>query len=269
MFPNARTLYEHETHPAREENYFPIAKGMVGWDHVDEHQDIDSANGGPSFVRVTMFAGKELSPEESPDNKAHGHQILCKVMGPLFWVPPKGTPVLIGFPDGEFDVPGSGVILGSIGPSPGIQFKKDKPKLDFGPDQDLVIKAKSVTISDYNNNYIMLGKGTDTRPIIKFGCASGSGGAIVADEITWYSVVDGDAKAVLRMNSQSVNLLSKDNAFIRMDSSGLTTHSQTATFIGGCVYLGRIPNSFNFAATFTNPPASIPIPSASVFISLV
>src|ERR1041385_2706529 len=193
----ARKSYDQDVQPNSTEAYCPVAKGVVGWKHTDEHHDLGtSSNDGHTFVRVTLFVGKHVT-DEPVEGQAHGLEILCKVMGPLYWVPPKGTPVLVAFPDGEMDAPGSAVILGSIGPSPGIQFKGTKPKLDFGPDQDLVIKAKSLTLSDYNDNFIFMG-----TPGIKIQNKDGTGVLYSGSKVQIYasSGSPADAKQVISMS---------------------------------------------------------------------
>lgn len=261
MFPNARMLYEQEAQPNRVEGFVPVSKGVVGWEHADEHHDLGTdSNDGHSFVRVTLFKGKELSPEEANDGNAHGAEILCKVMGPLYWVPPKGTPVLVAAPDGEWGAPGSAVILGSIGPSPGIQFKGTKPKLDFGPDQDLVIKAKTLTLSDYNDNFIFLG------PVgIKIQNKDGSGGLISGSDVQWWAASGSppDCKAILSLKSSSIKLMLKEQGYVTIDSTGTVVFGKAASLYGNIVTLGQpgLGSGYSVVLTKTAPTGIVPIPA--------
>lgn len=128
--------------------------GTVGWDEVDEHAFIGSdAEDGHTFVRVTLYTGRDFSDEHKPD-VAQGHQILCNIGSSLYYVPPKGTRCVVAIPEGMEHLPGAGVIIETVSQSPPDQFGKNRVKMDFGEDYDLVIKARSVTITDYSDNYL-------------------------------------------------------------------------------------------------------------------
>ena len=127
----------------------PIIRGVVGWNSSDEHADVGTdSDDGHTFVRVTRFDGKSIS-KDPLTNSAQGHEILCQVMGPLYYIPPKGTVVLVAFPDGHAEAPGAGVILGTIGGTPAVQFSETRAVLDMGEGTDLIVKGKSVTMSDH------------------------------------------------------------------------------------------------------------------------
>lgn len=229
-----------------------IKRGVVGWESNDEHADIgSSSDDGHSFVRVTLFHGKSIT-DEPKEGKAQGFEILCKVMGPLYWVPLKGTPVLVCFPDDDFETPGSGVILGSIGKSPDIQFSKNKVKLDLGPDQDLVIKAKTVTVTDYNDNYMYIGKGSSSQPILKFNHSGGTGITVENNKLTFYTA---DGTAALDITPDIVSLVNK-NGFISISSNVDIFSKAKINIMGAGVFLGSPATAGTASAVMTTGGAS-------------
>ncbi len=106
-----------------------IGLGTVGWS--DDPSIVDLAtDGGTTLVKVQLYRGR--NPVTTLDNtRAQGYQILCQVLGPLFWIPPKNTKVIVAFPDGFEQLAGAGVILGSVGTSPQTAF--DETNADIQP----------------------------------------------------------------------------------------------------------------------------------------
>ena len=75
-------------------------------------------------------------------------------------MPRKGERVIVAFPSGMEQTPGAAVILAMLGASPPTQFSPTRAKMDFGADYDLIIKARSITLSDYNNRFVCIGPDT-------------------------------------------------------------------------------------------------------------
>lgn len=118
-----------------------VHMGTVGWDEVDEHADIGTAeNDGFTFVRVTLYAGRQFADPHKPDI-AQGHKILCNIGSGISRIPPKGTRCFVLMPVGLEEVTGSGCIFQTIERSPQEQFSKDRITMDFGSDKDLVIQV--------------------------------------------------------------------------------------------------------------------------------
>lgn len=233
----ARGLIEEADLFGKPEDNGSIEMGTVGWDDgTDTHFD----DSGPvSLVKVTLFRGVDPGEDESADPTiARGHQILSRVLGPINFMPRPKTQVLVARPAG-FDGPGMWFILGlgglggTVG-NPTTQYDgksgsstgaKARAKLDFGADVDLVIKARSVTLSDYSNTY--LGISPDFG--IKAGNAKGDGFQITPGNFIGY-VTDqaADPKAVAqfgltkekgiilseKMTSQVASLRLKEGNFV-------------------------------------------------------
>lgn len=128
---------------------------MVGWEGEDSSADKGDGSDtedGHTLVRVTTHAGAPPTEPTSPTGGANGRQLLA--LPPMWpqWIPPKGTRCVLGYPDGPTGLP---VILAYYAPAPDKQHGKTTAKLDFG-DQNLVIKAASITLRDSGGNIIAL-----------------------------------------------------------------------------------------------------------------
>ncbi|KAJ8134485.1 hypothetical protein OY671_012302, partial [Metschnikowia pulcherrima] len=131
--------------------------GTVGWDDAGDHFDLGTYdNDGSTLVRVTLFRGRDSSVRPVP-GQADGHRILAQLGGGLFRIPPKGTRVMVGFPTAFATTPGAAVILCTCEPSPDSQFGAGKAKLDVGPDQEIILKGKAVTLTDYDDRFSHVG----------------------------------------------------------------------------------------------------------------
>lgn len=94
-------------------------RGTVGWAGDDEVADLGSdANGNATYIKVTLASGAASGKPVADDGGANGHQILCRVSMPLYFIPPKGTPCYVLFPEGLSESPGTGLILPIAGPHP-------------------------------------------------------------------------------------------------------------------------------------------------------
>lgn len=262
---SAKTIFEQEILPTTTAPLPVVARGIVGWKDADEHADLgkSTTNDGHTLVRVTLHRG--APPVKKTDEKAaNGIQILCKVGGPFYWIPAKGTPVIVLFPDGDTTSPGSGVIACSDGPSPDIQFSKTGAKLDLGPNQTFHIKAKRITLSDYSNRYITLGD----EPGIKFSSPDGTGGCIQNGNIQWYAQSGGNVVSILELTSGYINILHNTSTSIgiHMNGTTITTIATTLWECGGMVLLGKGPHLVTNTALW-GPTGVAGVASPSVFIS--
>lgn len=264
--PSARQINEEDIRYPPQQKY--IYRGVVGWKDNNTHFDLGTdSNDGHTFVKVTLNEG--IPQTETPQTgTAHGYQIIAHIMGPLYWVPPVGTPVVVAFPDGHIEAPGAGIILGSIGKSPGIQFKNDKPKLDFGPHQDLVIKARTITISDYENNYAQLGNDS-----IAFSLGSFKTGIKIWNNgINMYTDVGGKTCSLAMSNldgSISLNTKGSKDAHVQIkgDTGSVFVFGEQSWLGCSINYLGKLPSTLTGAAYGVAGPVNTV--STSVFISPV
>jgi hypothetical protein len=145
-----------------------IEAGTVGWDDGSAHYD--TAAGEVVLVKVTLFRGRNPDRDPEPkEGRAGGTQILARVSAPMQTIPPDGAEVIVAVPAGFGLTPGAPVILAQVAVAPPNQFSASRSKLDFGPDVDVVIKARSVTITDYEDRFITVGS--------RFGIKMGDAGA--------------------------------------------------------------------------------------------
>lgn len=130
-----------------------IFSGTVGW---GDRPHYDIKPGGPTFVKVTLYDGRNPRQQVDDDGLAHGLQILARVGAPLHRVPPPGTQVMVAMAAGQWAIPGSAVIFTAVEPSPDHQYSADRVKQDYG-EQDLVLKARSITLTDQEDRYMYVG----------------------------------------------------------------------------------------------------------------
>ena len=155
--------------------------GTVGWDQEADTFDLGTAhNDGNTLIRVTLFKGHPTGKPMSDKGFANGRQILCRITLPMWFIPQRGLQCVVIFPGGLTGAPGAGILFACVGPSPLKQFAETTAKLDF-TGYDLVIKARSITLRDDDNNLI---------------CVAPEGGARVQDR-TGSGVVVHDGKVVL------------------------------------------------------------------------
>jgi hypothetical protein len=136
-----------------------IEMGTIGWDNAEEHF-VQGTEGteeeGYTLVRVQLFRGRSNASKKLKATTGQGTQMLCHISSGLFRIPKKGERCFVMLAAGYENMDASGVIVAIIKKTPFEQFSEGRVKMDFGSDEDLVIKARSVTISDYNNDYMSL-----------------------------------------------------------------------------------------------------------------
>ncbi|HEX7464459.1 MAG TPA: hypothetical protein VF382_06160, partial [Actinomycetota bacterium] len=139
-----------------EEGQGSIEAGTVGWNDGQAHYDVEA--GEVVLVKVTLFRGR--NPDRDPElvpGRAGGTQILARVSAPSQTIPADGAEVIVAVPAGFGLAPGCPVILAQVAVAPPNQFSATKAKIDYGADTDVVIKARSITFSDYEDRYITVG----------------------------------------------------------------------------------------------------------------
>jgi hypothetical protein len=147
-----------------------VEAGTVGWSDDKDHFDV--APSEVALVKVTLFRGRNPDRDpEPPKGRAGGIRILARISAPMNQIPPDGAEVMVAIPAGFKLTPGVACIIAQPAVTPPNQFSQERSKLDFGPDVDLVIKARSVTLTDYEDRYLTVGP----RFGIKMGDADANG----------------------------------------------------------------------------------------------
>ncbi len=94
-------------------------RGTVGWEGEADIADLGTDdNGNATYIRVTLANGAPMGKPTSDEGHANGHQILCRLMMPLYFIPPRGTPCYVLFPEGRSESPGMGLVFPISGPHP-------------------------------------------------------------------------------------------------------------------------------------------------------
>lgn len=156
--PTATTDYEQE-YFGKPEDYanVELEYGTIGYDGDPQVFDElgSSSNDGNTFVKVTLFKGYPVGEPASASGAANGMKILAQLSWPIWAIPLAGTRCIVAFPGGQQATPGAGVIISYPGKSPTTQFSATTAKLDF-TGYDLVIKARSISLRDDDNNMLAL-----------------------------------------------------------------------------------------------------------------
>jgi hypothetical protein len=255
----AENTNEHDLFGGGRDDLLLFEPGTVGWDDADDHVDLGTAdNDGATLIRVTLFRGRDPSVPLTP-GVAQGHKVLAQLGGGFFRVPPKATRVMVGFPTAFATSPGACVIVCTLERSPVMQFSATKAKLDVGPDQDLVFKARSVTISDYDNRFLHVGPDG-----VMLQDEAGNAVVMMKGAILSFVADGGDAKSLLQITKDEVSLLQKTVGFLKLKGSSATLFSnKSACIVAGNIVLGPTPATA-LPALIGPPPGT---PSKVVFLS--
>ncbi len=187
--------------------------GTVGWEGSDQfYSKGTDQDSGHLFIHVQLFKGRDFTKELNPDI-GQGSKILCKMSSHIHRIPPRGTLVYVIFPNGMDHAVGSGCIIATIERNPTIQLEEDRVVIDYGEDTHIIIKGKSVSLSSHNNEFVSVGQprsGGD--PGIVLQTANGSGGFVSNEDVYFFAASGGEAKSVVRMESDGVTILYKGSA---------------------------------------------------------
>lgn len=253
--------------PARDFQEMQIAVGTVGWEGDEAIVDLGTEeNDGFTFLKVQLYHGLR-TPGTPKSDVAQGLQALCAISSGINRIPKRGTRVYVAFPKGMEMVPGAGVVFATVERSARLQqFAEDRVVMDFGDDVHVVIKGKSVSLSDHDNRFLSVGTPrSGGAPGLIFQAADGSGGVIQEGAVGWFVAQDGDAKVVLQMTPTKAECLLKGGGYWSVVPDGFSAFGSTATLRAGAVYLGASPTAANTA--LYGPSSVAGLPSTSVFIS--
>lgn len=233
----------------------------VGWDDKDDWFDVNTdESDGVTLVRVQTYAGRVRGEPITP-GVAAGHQYLAQIAGPMWRIPRKGERCILAIPSGMEETAGAAVILAFFGKAPSDQYSKTRAKLDYGEDYDLVIKARSITISDYDNRFLAIGP--DSGIVVQDKDGSG---VIVKDGAIAIFTSDGSAmKSLVQLTNDDINLCVLGGSLLQLDASKATLFGLSVYCQGGGVYLGAAPTALTTALHGATGIAGVA--STSVFIS--
>ncbi|AKV04569.1 hypothetical protein AKJ09_11232 [Labilithrix luteola] len=254
--------------PAKDYSSAQIDIGTVGWASRDEHFEPGSAtNGGLTMVFVTLYRGKTPG-EPTKTGVAQGYEIVCQ-MSSLAGarIPPKGTRVYVAIPKGMEELAGAGVIFASVETThTKRQLADDRVVLDFGDATHVVIRGKSVAIQSSENEFVSVGtprSGGTSGVTVQ--AKDGSGGVVQNGVVSWFVASGGDAKSVIQMTPNGVELLQKDSGFMRLKNGEIVALSKgKAAYIAGNTFIGPNPSTGVAALVGLSGPAGQP--SLNVFL---
>jgi hypothetical protein len=230
--------------------------GIVGWNDGGKHYDADD---GVTLVKVTLFRGRDATQPLKP-GQAGGQRVLCRIGGGLFRIPKPGTGVMVGFPSWGSAMPGAGLIVSTVEQSPDIQFSERKAKMDLGDEVDLVIKARSITLSDYGNRFLHIGPDGG----IQVQEADGTGILIKDGSIVICSAEGGAMKTVIIVSKDALQATQASGNVINVKGGNVTMLGQQCSMVFGSMKLGAAATPATPAHYGPAPVASLP--STSIFI---
>jgi len=243
-----------------------IYDGTVGWDDGEDHFDIDT-DSGVTLVKVTLFKGHNPPTDgEKTTDRARGTQVLCRIGAPLYSIPPDGAQVIVAMPADRMLVPGGGVIITQVIASPATQFGSSRANMNFGPDVDVVIKARSITLTDYEDRYLTLGP----KYGFKLGDADANGCQLKDAQWLFYTVNGDNAATTFRLSrADGIALLIDDGQTVALTMGGGKFVGCGETFAAQFAvgYLGKLPSVASGIAYSPAGPANVV--STSWFVSPV
>lgn len=241
----------------------PIYTGTVGHDDKADWYDQGTSGtndpNGVTLVRVQLYTGR-LNGTPIKPGVAQGMQVLAQLSGPLWRIPRLGERCLVALPGGLSD-PGGAVIIGWLAATPATQFSPTRSKIDLGNDTDLFIKAKSITISDYDNRFIAIGPANGVVMQDK----DGSGVVIKDGNIAIFSQQGGAIKTILQLTPADINALVNGGSLLQLTATKATLFGVSVYCQGGGVYVGAVPTAATPALWGLAGPAGVA--STSVFVS--
>jgi len=241
-----------------------IEMGTVGWEDEVEWA-FKSDDDGMTLIRVQLYRGRDYT-QPLKAKVGQGPKILCCIDAGLYRIPPKGARVYVALPAGMEDGPGAGIIFAMAAPSPNGQLEKDRIVMDFGPDAHVIIKGKSVTLSDYVGTFVSAGetRATPGTPGVTIQTTSGTGACFQPDALGIFVADGSTTKSILQMTTSKVDVMIGGTAF-SLDATTAKLVSTSCYVIGGGVYLGAAPSPATQAVY--GPLGITGLGSTSVFIS--
>jgi hypothetical protein len=219
-----------------------IEVGTVGWENDQVISELNTdPDDGITLIRVQLFRGRQATKPVTP-GIAQGIKILAQLSGPLWNVPARSQRVFVAVPHGMESTPGAAVIMAMPGRAPNTQYGVTKTKMDLGPEQDLVIKAKSITLTTYNNQFVSIVNGQGDNDGIYIQDKDGSG-VIVQNGNVYVNTV----KSVIQLSDSECHIVvangSANTCCVKMDYTGCAVTGVSFYANTGTVYLGYMPTA--------------------------
>lgn len=212
--------------------------GTVGWEEDDDESYFEQGtdeNDGHTLVRIQLYRGRDpATPIRA--GVAQGHKILACPAGPLWYIPPRGTQVLVVFPGGMESVPGAGTFF-VRGRTPAGQFGPKRVKLEVPTDYDLVLKGQRVTLTDWGNSFVSI----SPEAGIQFSNANGDVALLREGAFVVTVAQGGDGKTILSMTTSSFDVIQKDGSSMKLADGKWQAVGAQTNLVGGSVGLGMSP----------------------------
>lgn len=244
-----------------------ILFGTVGWEGEDSwYEKGTDKDDGHTFVKVQLFSRRDPTTEYNP-SVGQGRKILCHIGSGIFRIPPKGTVVYVAVPHGFGSCPpGMGVILTAIEQNPMLQYDDDRVQINFGEDKHIVIRGKSVTMTDPDNRFLMVGTArAGGDPCIVAQDETGSGWIVSEGKVALISADGGTVNSIYQMTGDKVELVctASGGAGMKIESGSWSAFGAQAFLTAGFVGLGPAPA----LPAVKMAPGPTPVPSTCVLIS--
>lgn len=230
----AESVHEGDLLGPAPDQHFGIETGTVGWDDTPDYveQGTDD-NDGVTLVRVQLYRGRRPR-QKIEEGKAGGYHVLAQIAGPIWRIPRKGERCLVAFPGGQSQTPGAAVIFAWLDKSPSNQFNPTKAKLDVGPDYDLVLKGRSVTLTDYDNRFITVGPQG-----IYIQDKDGTGVSIANGAVVIGAVSGGSMSSVLQLTGSEATL-AHGMGFLKLAGDNADITGMNVRIQGGAGYFATL-----------------------------
>ena len=251
-----------------------VEEGTVGWaDDKDSTSHGNDFEDGNTFLKVTLFEGHPDGEPTTADGRANGHRILARVSGPVWQTPARGSRVVVVFPGGRIDRPGSGVIVAAPGPSPATRFGRDKVVIGDRA-KDVTVVGRSVSLEatfqgqDGSSHYSAVSVAQQGTQVLY----DGTGLQVHEDKVSLKSIgADGTIKTSLSLSETELTLLDSTtpptSAAVTLKGGNLTTLGQFVTHAyGTSMKLGLFATPATPA--LGGPSGFTAVPSASIFIQV-
>jgi hypothetical protein len=151
-------------------------------------------------------------------------------------------------------MPGAGVLLDELEDAPDHQFGATKSKLDLGKDTDLVIKARSITLTDHDDRFIHIGPDAGIQVQEKDGT-----GVMIKDGAVVIMAAEGGAmKTLLQITKEAIQAMQASGNLLNIRAGNVTLLGTQCSMVFGSIKLGALATPATPVHYGPAPVASIP-----------
>ncbi len=244
-----------------------IEIGSIGWEDDDGHFDLgDKTNDGFTLVKVQLFRGRDVTQPLNP-KRAQGIRLTCHIDGGRR-IPPKDTRCYVVVPPGMEDVPGAGLIVGTVEKTLDGRLDGDRAVLDYG-DQHVVIKGKSVTIQGNDGSFVGAGEPRSGGAAgVAIQGPDGSGLTLQDGVVGMYVNSGGDMPSVAELTVNGINIVYKGGAQFVLDPTGFALTSPQMGIIGPSILALGAPLTAGYKPLITAfMPGPTPVVNPQILVS--